>query len=160
MARDCEINSTGDDDVNLLVAQLAKAKFDVETVLAKANNSDNVEAFEDLGVSTISGAMSVAWALDNRIERPDLAHWMTDVGQSGDVQQVAVTNETYVGKSIREVGPMLPDAYLIAVLSDSEHESVGVPNADTTINRGDHVTLLGQREAVREGMSMLTATHD
>jgi Trk K+ transport system NAD-binding subunit len=58
------------------------------------------------------------------------------------------------------VGPMLPDAYLIAVLSDSEHESVGVPNADTTINRGDHVTLLGQREAVREGMSMLTATHD
>jgi NhaP-type Na+/H+ or K+/H+ antiporter len=154
------VAATGDDDANLLVAQLSKTKFDVETVLAKANNSDNVEAFEDLGVSTISAAMSVAWALDNQIERPDIAHWMTEIGQTGDVQQVTVTNEEYVGKSIRELGPMLPDSCLIAVLSDSEHESVRVPDADTIVNRGDHVTLLGQREAVREGMSMLTGSHD
>jgi len=154
------VAATGDDDANLLVAQLAKTKFDIEKVLAKANNSDNVEAFKDLDVSTISATMSVAWALDNQIERTDLAHWMTDVGENGDVQEVTVTNEEFIGKSVREVGPMLPDACLIAVLSDSEHESVRVPSADTVINRGDHVTLLGQRESVREGMTMLTASRN
>ncbi|PAU82633.1 potassium transporter [Halorubrum salipaludis] len=151
------VAATGDDDANLLVAQLSKAKFDVETVLAKANNTDNVDAFEDLGVSTISPAMSAAWALDNQIERPDLARWMTDIGQAGDVQQVEVTNEELIGKTVREVGPLLPDSCLIAVLSDSEHETVEVPSADTVIEHGDHVTLLGQREAVREGMAFVGA---
>ncbi|ELZ49606.1 TrkA-N domain-containing protein [Halorubrum coriense DSM 10284] len=149
------VAATGDDDTNLLVAQLSKTNFGVEKILAKANNSDNVDAFEDLGVSTISAAMSAAWALDNQIERPDLAHWMTDIGETGDVQQVEVTNEELVGKSVREVGPMLPDGCLIAVLSDGDSESVAVPSADTVIDHGDHVTLLGRREAVRDGMSLV-----
>jgi len=151
------VAATGDDDANLLVAQLSKTKFDVETVLAKANNTDNVDAFEDLGVRTISAPMSAAWALDNQIERPDLARWMTDIGQAGDVQQVEVTNGEVIGKTVREVGPMLPDSCLIAVLRDNEHETVEVPSADTIINHRDHITLIGQREAVREGVSFVSA---
>ncbi|ELZ54085.1 MULTISPECIES: cation:proton antiporter [Halorubrum] len=149
------VAATGDDDANLLVAQLSKTKFDVDTVLAKANNSGNVDAFEDLGVRTISGAMAAAWALDNQIERPDLANWMTDVGQSGDVQQVEVTSDSFVGKTVREAGPMLPDACLIAVLSRGDDKTVEVPSADTVIERGDQITLLGRRDAVREGMSLV-----
>jgi len=149
------VAATGDDDTNLLVAQLSKTNFGVEKILAKANNSDNVDAFEDLGVSTISAAMSAAWALDDQIERPDLAHWMTDIGETGDVQQIEVTNEELIGKAVREVGPMLPDGCLIAVLSDGDSESVAVPSADTVVNRGDHVTLLGRRDAVREGMELV-----
>lgn len=149
------VAATGDDDVNLLVAQLSKTKFDVERVLAKANNSANVDTFEDLGVRTISAAMSAAWTLDNEIERPDLARWMTDLGQTGDVQQLEVTNEDLIGKSVREVGPLLPDACLIAVLGHKEHETVEVPSADTIIKRGDHVTLLGQRDTVREAMTLV-----
>ncbi|MDB2270516.1 cation:proton antiporter domain-containing protein [Halorubrum ezzemoulense] len=149
------VAATGDDDTNLLVAQLSKTNFGVEKILAKANNSDNVDAFEDLGVSTISAAMSAAWAIDNQIERPDLAHWMTDIGETGDVQQIEVTNEELIGKAVREVGPMLPDGCLIAVLSDGDSESVAVPSADTVVNRGDHVTLLGRRDAVREGMELV-----
>ncbi|QAU14499.1 potassium transporter (plasmid) [Halorubrum sp. BOL3-1] len=149
------VAATGDDDANLLVAQLSKTKFDVETVLARANKSENVDAFEDLGVNTISAPMSAAWALDNQIERPDLAHWMTDVGQTGDVQQLAVTNENLIGKTVREVGPMLPDGCLIAVISNGTRESVEVPSPDTVINHGDHITLLGKQEAVQEGMSLV-----
>ena len=149
------VAATGDDDTNLLVAQLSKTKFDVETILAKANNSDNVDAFEDLGVSTISAAMSAAWALDNEIERPDLARWMTGIGESGEVQQVELTNEALAGKTVREIGPMLPEACLIAVLGDSDGESVRVPRATTTLGLGDRVTLIGPREAVREGMALV-----
>ncbi|ELZ42956.1 TrkA-N domain-containing protein [Halorubrum californiense DSM 19288] len=151
------VAATGDDDTNLLVAQLSKTNFGVEKILAKANNSDNVDAFEDLGVSTISAAMSAAWAIDNQIERPDLAHWMTDIGETGDVQQIEVTNEELIGKRVREVGPMLPDGCLIAVLSNGDSDSVAVPSADTVVNRGDHVTLLGRREAVRGGMELVQA---
>jgi NhaP-type Na+/H+ or K+/H+ antiporter len=147
------VAATGDDDVNLLASQLASTKFDVERVIARANNPDNVDAFEDLGVRTISSSMATAWAIDNQIERPAIAHWMTDVGRIGDVQELAVTSEDIIGEAVRDVGPMLPDGCLIALVSNSDDEPI-VPNADYVIQDGDKVTLLGRRDAVREGMQL------
>nr|WP_240149966.1 MULTISPECIES: cation:proton antiporter [unclassified Haloarcula] len=150
------VAATGDDDANLLVSQLASSKFGVERVIARANNPDNVEAFEDLGVRTISSAMATAWAIDNQIERPAIAHWMTDVGRSGDVQEVEVKNQELIGKPIRDVGPMLPDACLVALVSGELHENAEVPTADYILEEGDMVTLLGRRESVRDGMKMVS----
>ncbi|WP_276273738.1 cation:proton antiporter [Haloarcula litorea] len=149
------VAATGDDDVNLLVSQLASSKFDIDRIIARANNPDNVEAFEDLGVRTISSAMATAWAIDNQIERPAIAHWMTDVGRTGDVQEVELKNESLAGKTVREVGPMLPEACLIALVSGENHEHAEVPTADYELQLGDTVTLLGKRESVREGMTLV-----
>jgi Trk K+ transport system NAD-binding subunit len=146
------VAATGDDDANLLVSQLADSKFDIEKVIARANNPDNVEAFEDLGVNTIDSGMATAWAIDNQIERPALARWMTGVGRTGDVQEIEVTNEDIIGKPIRELGPMLPDACLIALVS--RNGETEVPTADYVIQDGDKLTLLGQRDPVRKGMRM------
>jgi len=148
------VAATGDDDANLLVSQLASSKFDVDRVIARANNPDNVEAFEDLGVRTISSAMATAWAIDNQIERPAIAHWMTDVGRSGDVQEVEVRNPDLLGKPVKEVGPMLPEACLIALVSGDDHEDAEVPTADYVLQEGDMITLLGRRESVRDGMAL------
>jgi len=149
------VAATGDDDANLLVAQLASSKFDIDRIIARANNPDNVEAFEDLGVRTISSAMATAWAIDNQIERPAIAHWMTDVGRVGDVQEVEVTNPDFLGTPIKEVGPMLPEACLIALVSGGSHEDAEVPTADYVLQEGDMVTLLGRRESVRDGMKLV-----
>jgi len=146
------VAATGDDDANLLISQLADSKFDTEKVIARANNPDNVEAFEDLGVNTIDAGMATAWAIDNQIERPALARWMTGVGRTGDVQEIEVTSEEIIGKPISEVGPILPDACLIALVSRNE-ETV-VPTADYVIQQGDKLTLLGQRDPVRNGMKL------
>jgi len=149
------VAATGDDDANLLVAQLASSKFDVDRIIARANNPDNVEAFEDLGVRTISSGMATAWAIDNQIERPAIAHWMTDIGRTGDVQEVEVLNEELIGKPVSEVGPMLPEACLIALVSGDSHEEAEVPTADYVLQAGDMVTLLGRKESVRDGMQLV-----
>jgi NhaP-type Na+/H+ or K+/H+ antiporter len=147
------VAATGDDDANLLIAQLSSSKFDTDRVIARANNPDNVEAFEELGVRTISSAMATAWAMDNQIERPALAHWMTDVGRKGDVQEVEVSPDgELAGLTVEEIGPKLPDTCLIALV-DRDGE-VEVPDPDFRIEAGDRVTLLGKREAVREAMAM------
>jgi len=145
--------ATGDDDVNLLVSQLASSKFDVERVIARANNPDNVEAFEDLGVRTISSSMATAWAMDNQIERPAIANWMTEMNHNGDVQEVEVLGGEFVGKPVSEIGPMLPDVCLIALVTRDGETTV--PTAEYTIEEGDMITLLGRRNSVREGMKMV-----
>ncbi|WP_267640957.1 cation:proton antiporter domain-containing protein [Haloarchaeobius amylolyticus] len=146
------VAATGDDDANLLAAQLANSKFDIDTIIARANNPDNVEAFEDLGVRTISSAMATAWAIDNEIERPALANWMTHIGRTGDVQEIQITSDQFVGRTVREIGPELPEGCLIALVS--RNGETQVPDADFTLQDGDRITLLGRREGVREAMDL------
>jgi Trk K+ transport system NAD-binding subunit len=145
------VAATGDDDANLLVAQLANSKFSVDTVIARANNSDNVEAFEDLGVRTISSAMATAWAIDNEIERPALSDWITHFGEDGDIQEITVTSEELIGRTLSEIGPELPRGCIVALVS--RNGDVEVPGADYTFQEGDNLTLLGERESVREAMA-------
>ncbi|MFC7202782.1 cation:proton antiporter [Haloferax namakaokahaiae] len=147
------VAATGDDDVNLLVAQLASSKFDPESVLARANNPDNVDAFEDLGVRTISSTIATAQAMDNYIERPSMSNWMGEIGRTGDVQEIEVTSESLAGKQIREVGPELPDGCLITLVSRNGDTSV--PSADFTLQKGDRITIIGERDAVRKAEKLV-----
>ena len=120
------------------------------TVIARVNNPDNVDAFEELGVRGISSSIATAWAIDNEIERPALSAWMTDPGRSGDVQEIEVTAEDLEGKTIGELDAGLPSGCLIAMVSrDGQNK---VPDQDYTIQCGDHITLLGRNEAVREAI--------
>ena len=144
------VAATGDDDVNLLVAQLANSKFDIETVMARSNNPDNVEAFEDLGVRTISSALATAQAIDNAIERPALAKWTGELGRSGDVQEVEITSEELIGQTVREIGPELGSSVLITLVARGEE--VQVPDAEFTLQEGDRITLIGDRDGVRSAM--------
>jgi NhaP-type Na+/H+ or K+/H+ antiporter len=147
------VAATGDDDVNLLVSQLASSKFDPETIIARANDPDNVEAFEELGVRTISSVLATAQAIDNYIERPAMWNWMGEIGQSGDVQEVELTNPDVAGQTIREVGQDLPEGVLIALVS--RDGSTSVPNADFTLEVGDRVTVIGGYDDVSTTMSLI-----
>ncbi|ELZ32445.1 hypothetical protein C474_06477 [Halogeometricum pallidum JCM 14848] len=142
--------ATANDDANLLIAQLTNSKFDVETVIARVNTPDNVEAFEELGVRAISANDAIAHEMDNAIERPALSEWMTELGRSGDVQETEVTADKLIGKSIRELDEYLPDGVLIALVSrDGDSQ---IPEPDLTLQHGDHLTFVGRRDAVHSAI--------
>jgi NhaP-type Na+/H+ or K+/H+ antiporter/Trk K+ transport system NAD-binding subunit len=147
------VAATGDDDKNLLVAQLSSSKFEVENVIARVNEPDNVEPFKELGVETVSASSSTAWAIDNLIERPALSRWMTELGRSGDVQEIEVTDEGLVGVTIAEIHDELPEGCMVALLTrDGENT---VPDPDLEIEYGDHLTVLGRIESVKEAIGRL-----
>jgi len=142
--------TTGDDDVNLLVSQLAESKFSPETILARVNNPDNVDAFEDLGVRAISSVDATAMAFDDYIERPSLVNWMNEIGHEGEVQEIEITSEDLIGKTVAEIGPDLPPRCLIALVA-RDGETV-VPDGDCTLERGDRITFIGDNESVAEAL--------
>ncbi|MEA5389627.1 TrkA family potassium uptake protein, partial [Haloarculaceae archaeon H-GB11] len=146
--------ATKDDDVNLLAGQLAKNTYDVETVVARVNQPSNLDAFEDVDVEAISTSMSVAWSMDNVIERPGISQWMTELDQDGDVQEVEVTSGDHVGKSVSELSEELPDGCHLALISRDHTNQL--PHPDDVIEMGDHLTLLGRKEAVREAIEYCT----
>jgi NhaP-type Na+/H+ or K+/H+ antiporter len=145
------VASTGDDDVNLLVAQLAATTFDTEQVISRVNQPENEDAFKELDVETISSTIATSWAIDNRIERPALWNWMTELGRSGDVQEFEVTAEDVAGKTIADLGSAIPDGCLIALVDrDGENK---VPDGDFELQKGDRITLVGQNQAVQDTLA-------
>ncbi|SNZ16251.1 sodium/proton antiporter, CPA1 family [Natronoarchaeum philippinense] len=144
------IAATGNDDANLLVAQLASSKFDVERVLARVNEPSNVDAFEDLGVETVSSSLATAWAIDNMIERPALSDWMTKIGRSGDVQEIEVTAEDLTGRTIDDLDDEIPNGAIIALVSRNGDNRI--PEPDFTLEYGDHITFIGRTEAVHNAI--------
>lgn len=149
------VAATGDDDANLLVGQLASTKFDVERVICRVNQPENVEAFDELGVDTISSTLATAQAIDDSIERPAMARWSSTIGEEGDVQEVTLGNEDFVGRPLNEVGPELPGRCLIVLLTRGDETFV--PEATEVLQAGDHVTLVGEHDAVRSAMELVRA---
>ncbi|WP_090379665.1 cation:proton antiporter domain-containing protein [Natronobacterium texcoconense] len=141
------IATTPDDDVNLLVCQLAKTTFDVENVASRVNQPDNVDAFESLDVRAIDLSMATAWSLENVLERPSLSAWMNELGRTGDVQEIEVTAADLVGKRIAEVNAEIPDGCIVGLLTHDDGRTE-VPTGDHELRDGDRVTFLGQTNAV------------
>ena len=144
------IAATGDDDANLLIAQLVNSTFDPEQIVARVNDPANVEAFEELGVKTVSSTLATAQEIDNYIERPALARWMNEIGDVGDVQEVEITSDDVAGMTLRELGPELPGSSHIALVS--RNGDTRVPGPEYALEHGDRVTVIGDRESVREAM--------
>ena len=145
------IAATRDDDINLLACQLAITKFGVGSVYARVNEPQNVDAFESIGATAIDSPTATAVAIDDEIERPAITHWMNELGDDHDVQEVAVTSERITGKSIEELNSEIPDGCFVAVVS---HEGKNeVPSADRVVEYGDHLTFIGDADAVRRAMN-------
>ena len=140
------VAATSDDDTNLLVCQLATSKFEVEDVFARVNKPQNVDAFDALEVTAVDSPTATALAVDNEIERPAMAHWMSNLGDGHDVQEVTVTSDDVVGQTISEVNAKIPAGCIVAVIA-REGES-HVPSADERIERDDRVTFIGEEDSV------------
>jgi NhaP-type Na+/H+ or K+/H+ antiporter len=143
---------TDSDDINLLVCQTVNTKFDVENLYARVNQTENVDAFDSLGVTAVDSPQATAYALDNEIERPAIAHWMNDLGDGHDILEVEVTSENLVDRSIRDINDEIPGGCLIAEVGRGS--DAHVPDPAEEIEYGDHITFLGDADAVDRAVKL------
>jgi NhaP-type Na+/H+ or K+/H+ antiporter len=145
------VAATQADDKNLLICQLARTKFGVESVIARVNDPANVDAFETIDVTAIDSPTATAVAIDDEIERPELTHWMNELGDSHDVQEIEVTADDLVGKSIEEVNSEIPDGCIVATIG--RDGDARVPSSDDRLERNDRLTFIGDEDAVRRAVN-------
>lgn len=151
---DVVVVATGDDDTNLLATQLVRNRYAPEKVIARVNRPENADPFEDLGIRTVSRSDATAQIMDLYIESPALTRWMEAVGHRGEVQEVVVENPRHVGSTIRELEADLPDQVLLVMVGGET--DAHLPDLDEVVEAGDHVTLMGERSAVRDAMADLS----
>ena len=146
------IATTDRDNVNLLSCQIAKSKFGFSSdmLVARVNDPNNMPLFSEMGIRSMSPVISAAIILENMVGRHDL-FTMCEVGTQGDIIEIEVNNPKVIGKTIKEVD--LPKDSLIVLVRRGDHSIIA--HGDTVIEKGDHLTIIGQTGAASEAANLV-----
>ena len=107
---------TGHDEDNLIIAQVAKRRFNVPRTVARINNPRNEFIFTELGIdATVSATQVILSIIQQEIPQHPFVHLLTL--QEGGIEFVElqlVEGSPAVGRTINEVG--LPEETSIPLL--------------------------------------------
>jgi trk system potassium uptake protein TrkA len=131
---------TGDDEDNLVIAQLAREKYGVEQVIARVNDPRNQAHFDLLGISpTVCATSSIMALVEHEVPEHDLIHLLELRRENLEIVEVQIDRDSpSAGKRVEALD--LPDgARLISVMRSGRAEiAVGA----TQLEAGDQVLAI------------------
>lgn len=145
---DSIVAMTNNDDTNLLAVKISEANFDIENIYAKVNEEDNKEAFEELGIETVSSFEATATEFDNLIERPTMTRWMDNLGENGDICDVELEDDQYDGMRVSEFNREIPSNCLIALIK--RDDEVIIPDGNTKLQLEDDITFITEGDSLHD----------
>lgn len=135
---DAVLAITAQDQDNLVICQLAVQLFDVPRAVALANDPDNADVFEKLGVAAFSTAQIIGEMVEKRAIDDRITNFLPIGEGKVNVTELTLADEAPVnGRLLREIE--LPPGALVAVVMRGE---------ETIIPRGNDRLLPGDRLVV------------
>jgi trk system potassium uptake protein TrkA len=137
---DMVIAVTGDDEDNLVICQVAKARFNVASTIARVNNPRNEALFRRLGIDlTISPTQQILHMIEAQLPHHTLVPLMTLTQAGLGLVELTVPPESRAaGQTIRALG--LPKSINIALVVRGEENIT--PSGDTVIHPEDRIFAL------------------
>jgi trk system potassium uptake protein len=131
---------TGDDEDNILICQVAREKYMVERIVARANNPRNLQHFKLLGVHpAVSATDLILRLIEHEVPQYGMIHLLDLEEERLEIIELIVGESAAVaGKRVDEVA--LPDGSLI--ISILRSGGGFVPKADSVIEPGDEVLVV------------------
>ena len=133
------------------VCDCAIANYGVERVVSLVTEPSAQEKFQRLGVITLTVSRDRAALLALLARNPDVYELLTRTDDTKEVAEVVVRDRHHSGAVLRDLA--LPgDVVVLTLHRDGEFF---VPHADTRLNEGDRLTLLGSFEDIHLARRML-----
>jgi trk system potassium uptake protein TrkA len=153
---DLVVAVTGEDQDNLTLCQIAKAKFNVARAVARINNPQNESLFRQLGIdSTVSATTLIMGHIEQELPWQGLIPLLTLGGFNLEIVEVKVPRgATTIGKQVRQL--LLPQGALICLIIDSQG-TPRVPAPEATIHADDILVAVTSIEAQESLRSALTS---
>jgi trk system potassium uptake protein TrkA len=139
MGADVVLAITPNDEDNLVICQLASIQFGMPRAIALANDPDNAEIFEKLGVSAFSTTHIVGSLIEQRASLEQIIN-LLPVGEGRvNVTEIVLDLASPVaGKLLKDV--VLPENALVAVVIRDNQPIV--PRGANKLLAGDRVVLI------------------
>lgn len=154
---DAVVATTGRDEDNLIICQLAKKLFGVAKTVGRINNPKNAEAMTKLGVDIpISSTQYIVRLLEREVNF-DSVKVLMSVGRGGDLSFMEVTipeGHRMSNKTLSELS--LPeDLVIVAITRDGQSL---IPRGNTAIHEGDHLIVI-VKESSRINIEKIFGIH-
>ena len=142
---------TGDDEDTIIIGQVARDHFGVESVVARVNDPRNQEHFDLLGVApTVCATESILPLIEHDVPQHSLVHLFLLRRENLDIMEIGVVGESRADGLAAGDLPMPAGTLLTSVL----RRRVGrVATPDTVLEAGDQVAVVaepGQESASME----------
>src|SRR3954468_17063855 len=100
---DVVVAVTGDDEDNIIICQLAREKYGVETTIARVNDPRNQPYFDLLGISpTVSATASIMGLIEHEVPEHGLIHLLELRKENKEIVELTVGHAApCMGKSIK-----------------------------------------------------------
>ena len=123
------------------------------SVFAMALDEESANAYTDSGARVIDYDLSPFWILETLLQRPsifDLVVRGEGPESAHEVAEARLTNASLVGRELRELN--LPRGALVMAIRRGR--DFVIPRGPTRLQRGDVLTLVGDRDAVEETVAL------
>jgi len=139
MGADAVLAITPRDQDNLVICQLASLQYGVPRTVALANDPDNTEVFETMGVSAFSTTHIIGSLIEQRVSLEQITNLIPVEEGRVNVTEVVLSAESPVaGKLLKDIE--LPANALVAVLIRNNQPIV--PRGANQLMAGDRVVLI------------------
>src|SRR5437870_3968487 len=131
---------TGDDEDNMVIAQIAKEKYGVGKVIARVNDPRNQPHFDLLGISpTVCATSSVMALVEHEVPEHELIHLLELRKENLEIVEVQIDKSSpSAGKRVDHL-TMPEGARLISVMREGKAE---IAVGSTELQPGDQVLAI------------------
>ena len=138
---DVVVAVTGDDEDNVVICQLAREHYGVETVIARVNDPRNQPYFDLLGISpTVSATASIMGLIEHEVPEHGLVHLLELRKENHEIV------ELQVGRARRRAGQPIEQVAaargLAADLGRARRQGRGRRRRDASSKAGDSVLAI------------------
>jgi trk system potassium uptake protein TrkA len=137
---DLVVAVTGDDEDNIIICQLARERYGVDSVIARVNDPRNEAYFELLGISpTVSATGSIMALIEHEVPEHGLIQLLELKKENLEIVEITVGDDAAcIGKALRHLALPL-GARVISVVRDGKAEP---PEESMELERGDSVLAI------------------
>ena len=153
MGADVVLAITPNDQDNLVICQLASMKYGVPRTIALANDPDNTEIFEKLGVASFSITQIVGSLIEQRASMDQILNLMpVGEGKVNVTEVILEADSPVIGQQLKNVD--LPENTVIAVIIRDNHPIV--PRGGNDLQSGDRVVIITLPENHGTALKVMT----
>ena len=139
LGADAVLAITPNDEDNLIICQLASIQFGVPRAIALANDPDNAEIFEKLGVCAFSTTQIVGSLIEQRATLEQITNLLPVAEGRVNVTEIRLDADSpAAGKLLKDI--VLPENALVAVVIRNNRPIV--PRGANQLLAGDRVVLI------------------
>jgi trk/ktr system potassium uptake protein len=137
---DMVIATTGDDEDNIIICQLAREKYGVPKVIARVNDPRNQPHFDLLGISpTVCATLSLLALVEHEVPEHELVHLLELRKENLEIVEVQIDQGSpCVGKVVDRI-ELPAGSQLISVVRNGQAR---IADGETKLEAGDQVLAI------------------